>query len=126
MLGDDLNDKVQEFDMVDGFGHNLHKTVHTHYKDGYEVQEVSIDSDQPFEDGEIAELMEQIILEQIFAEMLMPHFATNQLDANIDGIFADMDLGDSAQDFYDDPDLFDAFFNAMLIDEDYEDFFEME
>ena len=126
MLGDDLNDKVQEFDMVDGFGHNLHKTVHTHYEDGYEVQEVSIDSDQPFEDGEIAELMEQIILEQIFAEMLMPHFATNQLDANIDGIFADMDLGDSAQDFYDDPDLFDAFFNAMLIDEDYEDFFEME
>ena len=77
MLGDDLNDKVQEFDMVDGFGHNLHKTVHTHYEDGYEVQEVSIDSDQPFEDGEIAELMEQIILEQIFAEMLMPHFATN-------------------------------------------------
>ena len=112
--------------MVDAFGHNLHKTVHTHYEDGYEVQEVSIDSDQPFEDGEIAELMEQIILEQIFAEMLMPHFATNQLDANIDGIFADMDLGDSEQDFYNDPDLFDAFFNAMLIDEDYEDFFEME
>ena len=70
--------------------------------------------------------MEQIILEQIFAEMLMPHFATNQFDANIDGIFADMDLGDSQQDFYNDPDLFDAFFNAMLIDEDYEDFFEME
>ena len=58
MLGDDLNDKVQEFDMVDAFGHNLHKTVHTHYEDGYEVQEVSIASDQPFEDGEIAELME--------------------------------------------------------------------
>ena len=37
-----------------------------------------------------------------------------------------MDLGESEQDFYNDPDLFDAFFNAMLIDEDYEDFFEME
>ena len=48
MLGDDLNDKVEEFDVVDRFGNNLHKSIHTHYEDGYQVQEVSIESAEPF------------------------------------------------------------------------------
>ena len=123
MLGDDLQDKYEEFDIVDGFGNNIHKTVHTHYEDGYEIQDVSLDSELPFSEGEIEELMEQIILEQIFAEMFMPHVGIPQFDAGIDGIFADMDFGDSDLDFYNDPDLFDSFYNAMLEDDDYDSYF---
>ena len=65
-------------------------------------------------------------MEQIFAEMMKPSFGVQQLDANIDGIFANLDLGDSDLDFYNDPDLFDAFFNAMLDDDDFDEFFDIE
>ena len=58
--------------------------------------------------------------------MFMPHVGIQQFDAGIDGIFADMDFGDSDLDFYNDPDLFDSFYNAMLEDNDYDNIFTFE
>ena len=59
---DSPDDYVEDY--TDNFGHQLHKEVHKHSDEtGLEWEEISISSDEPFEDGEIAELMSQFLME---------------------------------------------------------------
>ena len=52
-----------------------------HNEDGVEWEEVSFSSDTPFEDEEVAEIMTQFLMEQMLADMMVPYFEMDQLDA---------------------------------------------
>ena len=66
--------------------------------------------------------MSQVLMAEMFNDLMKPHFETEQYDSTFDGIdlmdfLASLDL----ESDLDDDELFDAFLNSFLDEEDPED-----